>query len=221
MYLNENCKRVGVFHRLNVCRIGKCRNKKEFNNINGLKRHLERDHRRMFCEICLKYRLVFIREQKTYFINKINEHIENGDPGDDQCPQILPHPYCNFCDKFFFNEEYLQEHLFKEHMTCPICGDEYKNWYYENYQSLERHFDATHYLCKNKNCLKNLFIAFRTEEELAQHNYMLHQRGGQDKKLMEERNLLGFTTDDEGNIKGGRRDEDIVFKDEEAINFGW
>lgn len=221
MYLNENCKRVSVFPRLNICRIGKCRHKKEFTNVNGLKRHLERDHKRTFCEICLKYRLVFIQEQKTYFINKLHEHIENGDPGDDQCAQILPHPYCNFCDQYFFNEENLQDHLFREHMTCPICGDEYKNWHYQNYPSLERHFDKTHYLCKNKNCLKNLFVAFRTEEELAYHNYMLHQRGGGDKKFQEDRNLLGFTTEDVGKVKGGKRDEEIKFKDAEAVNFGW
>ena len=56
----------------------------EFSNINGLKRHLEQVHRRTFCEICLKHRLVFIQEQKTYLLNKINDHIENGDAGDDQ-----------------------------------------------------------------------------------------------------------------------------------------
>jgi hypothetical protein len=93
VYLNEKCQATGQFPRLSICRIGKCRNKLEFGNINGLKRHLERDHRRTFCEICLKHRLVFVQEQKTYFQDKISQHIENGDVGDDQCAQILPHPY--------------------------------------------------------------------------------------------------------------------------------
>lgn len=221
LYQNEKCKAVGTFPRLNICRIGKWKHKSEFSNVNGLKRHLERDHRRTFCEICLKHRLVFVQEQKTYLQNKINEHIEHGDPGDDQCPQILPHPYCNFCDQYFFNDLGLQEHLFKQHMVCQICGDEYKNWYYQNYTSLEKHFDKTHYLCKNKNCLKNLFVAFRTEEELSYHNYMLHQKGGVDKKKQSEWNLLGFTTDDIGRIKGTRKSEEIKFNDEEAIDFSW
>jgi hypothetical protein len=220
-YLNEDCKDHSEFPRLNICRIGKCRFKKEFNNVNGLKRHLEREHRRTFCEVCLKHRLVFVQEQKTYFQKKINDHIEHGDPGDDQCAQILPHPFCNFCNQYFFNDIGLQEHLFKEHMNCPICGDEYKNWYYQNYKSLETHFDKTHYLCKNKQCLKSLFVAFRTEEELSQHNFLLHQKGG-DKKQQEEFNLLGFTTDNSGNVVGGKkRDEEIKFKDDEAIDFSW
>ena len=181
-YLNERCKNASVFPRLNNCRIGKCRNNKEFTNVNGLKRHLERDHKKTFCEICLKYRLVFIQEQKTYFLNRINEHIENGDPGDEQCAQILPHPYCNFWEQYFFDDENLKDHLFRQHMTCTICGDDYKNWYYTSYESLEKHFDKTHYLWKNKNWLKSLFVAFRTEDELAFHNYMLHQKGNVDKK---------------------------------------
>lgn len=67
-YLNEKCQHEGEQPRHLICRIGKCKHKKEFSNINGLKRHLERDHKRTFCEICLKHRIVFLQEQKTYFI---------------------------------------------------------------------------------------------------------------------------------------------------------
>ena len=52
------------------------------------------------------------------------------------------------------------------------------------------------------------------------HNYLLHQKGG-DKKKQEDLNLLGFTTDDAGNMKGGKDKEEIKFKDEEAIDFSW
>ena len=203
----------------------------------ALQRHLEREHRRTLCDICLKHRLVFIQDQKTYFKNKINEHIENGDPGDDQCAQIFPHPYCNFCDQYFFNDEYLQDHLFRQHMTCSLCGDDYKNWYYSDYKSLEKHFDATHYLCKNKQCLKSLFIVFRTESELAYHHLKLHQNKHDDHKGKEDilnsspdgahadvfsENLLGFTCFDDGpSSKGSGKREEIKFKDEEAIDFGW
>lgn len=217
LYLNEKCQEHSILPRKFMCRIGRCKTKDQFNNINGLKRHLEREHRRKFCEICLKHRLVFIQEQKTYFQNSINTHIENGDPGDDQCAQIFPHPYCNFCNMYFFNDEGLQEHLFKQHMTCSICGDEYKNWYYKDYKSLENHFDKTHYLCKNKNCLKSLFVAFRTEEELSYHNYMLHQKGGGKRQ---DDTLLGFKMNDDGTSKG-KDTEEIKFKDEEAVDFGW
>lgn len=98
--------------------------------------------------------LCFYRSRKHTLFKKLAEHIEFGDPADDQCAKILPHPYCNFCGKHFFNEVMLQEHLFKEHLNCQICGDDYKHWYYKDYPSLERHFDATHYLCKHKTCIK-------------------------------------------------------------------
>ena len=150
----------------------------------------------------------------------MNEHYENGDPGDTECAQIHPHPYCNFCKKYFFNDIDLQSHLFKEHMTCTICGDDYKNWYYSDYKSLEKHFDRTHFLCKNKQCLKSLFVAFKTEDELATHNYMVHQKGGFDaSKKVEESKLLGFNSFGPNSHKS--RYEEIKFKDEEAIDFSW
>jgi len=70
---------------------------------------------------------------------------------------------------------------------------------------------------KTKAASNSLFVAFRTEEELSQHNFMLHQRGGVDKKKHEEANLLGFKT-------GGKADskaEEIKFKDDEAMDFEW
>lgn len=41
------------------------------------------------------------------------------------------------------------------------------------------------------------------------------------KSKMEERNLLGFVTDEVGMVKGAKRTEEIKFKDEEAVDFGW
>lgn len=163
---------------------------------------------------------MFVQEQKTYFVNKLSDHLENGDPGDSQCAQIYPHPYCNFCERYFFNEVDLQSHLFKEHMTCTICGDDYKNWYYANYESLETHFDKTHFLCKNKGCLKSLFVAFKTEDELATHAYLFHQKGAVDKKIAEEQTLLGFNSFGP-NSRKNKEKEEIKFKDQEAIDFGW
>lgn len=64
-----------------------------------------------------------------------------------------------------------------------------------------------------------MFVAFKTEEELSQHNYIFHQRGGIDKKKQKEQNLLGFKSN-EGSKKEKEREE-IKFKDNEAIDFGW
>ena len=105
-------------------------------------------------------------------------------------------------------------------MTCTICGDDYKNWYYTNYQSLEKHFDQTHFLCKNKGCLKSLFVAFKTKDELATHNVLFHQKTGTDKKKLETQQLLGFNSFGPNSNKD-KKNEEIKFKDEEAIDFGW
>jgi len=64
-------------------------------------------------------------------------------------------------------------------------------------------------------------VAFRTEEELSYHNYILHQKGGVDKKKQEEFNLLGFKADDTGKPKGERNSEEIKFNDDEAVDFSW
>ena len=127
---------------------------------------METQHEKTFCKICLKGRTVFIREQRLYPTKMLRKHIEFGDMGDDKHGEILPHPYCDFCEEFFFNDLAFFNHLSREHLTCHLCGDHHKNVYYKSYESLEIHFKMTHHTCPYEICKAKCYVAFKTEDEL-------------------------------------------------------
>ena len=172
-----------------------------------------------------------------YHINSLRAHIEQGDLGDDRHGEILPHPYCDFCEEFFFNDMTFFDHLSREHNVCHLCTDHHKNIYYKDYASLESHFALSHYICPYEICKAKCFVAFRTEDELRAHLEMEHKQGGQ--KEVKANALLGFITDDpeeaaEGGGRGrgrgrgrggkdgkGGRVEANVIKDTEGIDFGY
>ena len=52
----------------------------------------------------MKGRTVFIREQRIYHMKALRQHIEHGDPGSEKGAEILPHPWCDFCEEYFFND---------------------------------------------------------------------------------------------------------------------
>lgn len=39
-----------------------------------------------------------------YHIKALRSHIEHGDIGDDRFGDVLPHPYCDFCEEFSFSD---------------------------------------------------------------------------------------------------------------------
>ena len=143
-----------------------CTNQSHFASVAQLKRHLEQNHKRTFCEICLQGRLVFLREQRLYPLNKLRSHIEYGDPSSEKHAEILPHPYCDFSEKFVYDADALYRQLQRNHNTCHLCGERYKYTYYEDYESLEKHFEQSHYSCPYDYCKKKCFVVFKTAEEL-------------------------------------------------------
>ncbi len=80
-------------------------------------------------------------------MSKLDNHYYYGDAGGEKDIEILPHPYCEFCQMSLFNDIQLAFHMNREHYNCNVCGDKYKHIYYKNYHTLEEHFDKTHYLC--------------------------------------------------------------------------
>ena len=140
---------------------------------------METRHEKTFCKVCLKGRTVFIREQRLYHVNMLRKHIEEGDLGDDRHGEVLPHPYCDFCEEFFFNDLTFFDHLNKKHLTCHLCTDHHKYVHYKEYESLESHFAMTHFICPYEICKAKGFVAFRTEDELRAHLELEHKHGGQ------------------------------------------
>lgn len=138
----------------------------QFRSLEALRQHLEREHQRTFCKVCQEGRLVFIREQRLYPLKGLQQHILHGDPGSEKQAEILPHPWCDFCHVYFFNDQVFFNHLNRQHLGCHLCGDRYKNIYYQDYPSLETHFSQTHCLCPYEACKSKCYVAFRTEDEL-------------------------------------------------------
>lgn len=160
------------------CLMYNCNPHQHFPNIESLRRHLETAHQKTFCKICLKGRTVFVREQRIYHVKALRNHIEWGDPASDKGAEILPHPWCDFCQEFFFNDLLFHDHLNKMHLTCHLCGDAHKNMYYDNYQTLEVHFAKTHFLCPYDSCKSKCYVAFATENEMKAHMNIVHKQGG-------------------------------------------
>ena len=82
----------------------------------------------------------------------------------------------------------------RNHLTCHLCSDQYKNIYYSAYQNLENHFAYSHYLCPYEGCKAKCYVAFRTEDELKAHIDIEHRANN---KQIKANALLGFEYDQE------------------------
>lgn len=103
--MDVHAKFAGMQLRALSCLIHGCNAEAVFPNVESLRRHLENAHQKTFCKICLKGRTVFIREQRIYHTKALRTHIEYGDAGNEKGAEILPHPWCDFCQEFFFSDQ--------------------------------------------------------------------------------------------------------------------
>jgi E3 ubiquitin-protein ligase ZNF598 len=159
-YEDSKAKAAGMQLRSLQCLMYNCPSTQNFPNVESLRRHMETQHQKTFCKICLAGRTVFIREQRIYHVKALRNHIDHGDPGTDKGAEILPHPWCDFCEQYFFNDQIFLDHLQRNHLTCHLCDDHYKNFYYNDYLSLETHFNKSHFLCPYDECKGKCYVAF-------------------------------------------------------------
>ena len=159
-YDGEKARAEGMRLRILTCPIRGCGDRKRHGSVDLLRMHMETAHQKTFCKICLKGRTVFIREQRIYHVKALRNHINHGDPANERDSEILPHPWCDFCGEFFYNDLSFMDHLSKMHLNCHLCGDYYKNMFYEGYESLEKHFAKTHYACPYDQCKQKCYVAF-------------------------------------------------------------
>jgi hypothetical protein len=185
---------------------------------------MEQMHQKTFCKICLAGRTVFIREQRIYHTQKLRQHIEHGDPGGEKGAEILPHPWCDFCQQFYYNDQIFLDHLQRLHLTCHLCDDFYKSYYYSDYPSLEKHFNQSHYLCPYEDCKNKCYVAFQSQNELKAHTEMVHTARGNKVASHNVNSWLNFKDDDEDSGVGRRpkvqkpRNE---LKDKEGVDFSF
>jgi hypothetical protein len=136
----------------------------------ALRKHVIADHNQTMCSFCMDNLKCFPSEFVVYTQEEYLKHLKLGDKNGSE-----GHPNCEFCRKRFFDKTALFMHLHIDHFTCHICDkDGIKYRYYQNYNSLEKHFRQEHHLCDNQTCIQKRFIVFASEFELASHRFQWH-----------------------------------------------
>lgn len=76
-----------------VCPIKSCQ-EICFENLQTLIIHLNKTHKRFYCETCLKEGKKFLSEMPLYNHENLNEHITFGEFSNSGALVVPPHPYC-------------------------------------------------------------------------------------------------------------------------------
>lgn len=173
-FINESTQGACVFLSKFRCKEPFCECKEYFKTTNNYKLHLSRDHHKFLCGICEQNEVLLLNEHPTYTAEELSSHLQNG-TFDEEYNLVALHPFCSFCNAHFFNDDAFKDHLKKDHEKCYLCEDEKNRWhYYKNYSSLEKHFEKSHFICKEQSCKQITFVAFKTERELQLHNKNQH-----------------------------------------------
>eukprot|EP01125_Pyxidicula_operculata_P001310 TRINITY_DN11205_c0_g1_i1.p1 TRINITY_DN11205_c0_g1~~TRINITY_DN11205_c0_g1_i1.p1 ORF type:complete len:659 (-),score=173.58 TRINITY_DN11205_c0_g1_i1:62-2038(-) len=179
-----------------------------FKTSKELVNHIERTHKLSFCDLCFKFRRVFLHQQVLYTKEELQKHLNGGDPD----LRIKPHPLCKFCHQKYFSDEELFKHLTEKHETCFICDmDGVRFQYFRDYSHLEQHFRNKHFLCEDPQCLKDRFVVFKNKMELQAHSVHYHLSSmSRDEQASARRLELSFTVRSTGdrNDRNDRRRND-------------
>eukprot|EP01041_Mallomonas_annulata_P007254 gene7254-14790_t len=135
-----------------------------------LRIHVQSNHNMRMCQLCIENKQVFPSEHKIYTVDEYDKHLKIGDKEGGE-----GHPNCDFCRQRYYDKSALFIHLKKEHETCHICIRQgIKDQYFQNYQSLEFHYNNQHYPCKIDECIQKRFVVFSDEIEWIAHMRSFH-----------------------------------------------
>jgi E3 ubiquitin-protein ligase ZNF598 len=158
--------------------------------LKALQTHLRTKHRLALCQLCMDHNRDFVSNLPRYTVNQLKQHLTKGDAQLDS-RAFHGHPLCEFCrPRRFYDIAALHYHLNKDHYKCHVCEEQgLQNQFFKNYTSLERHFDAQHFLCKDVQCLQARFVVFSNELDLRHHERQVHggTSGGSTKISLEFR----------------------------------
>eukprot|EP00892_Ulva_mutabilis_P008487 jgi/Ulvmu1/600/UM001_0608.1 len=164
--------------------------------IRDLKRIIETKLNLSFCELCLKNRPVFTREQVLYTKEGLHIHKNKGDPdGPLKEANFKGHPKCSFCKQHFYDQTAMFKHMEQHHYHCHLCRRENPDnyIYFRDYRHLEEHFEQKHHPCPFEECRQLKFVVFSTEAELRKHT-MAEHAGELSMKRHERRAALTLET---------------------------
>jgi hypothetical protein len=159
------------------------RSRKPQTALEALKDHLRNKHRLALCQLCVDFKRDFVALLPRFTPSELKTHLNKGDG-----IKGHHHPMCEFCaPKRFYDLSQLHQHLQREHYKCDLCDRQGRpNQYFRNYQSLQHHFDARHFLCLDPQCLSARFVVFDNEIDLQAHQVHAHGRRGNDTKIQLE-----------------------------------
>ena len=155
------------------CPIKNCYSK-SFENMDSLSKHLNKKHKKFYCQYCLEQNKLFISQMKIYNKSNLNTHIKYGEYDGNQlvCP---PHPSCPFDNNTFYDEEQLFKHMNADHFICQICRDKKNYIFFSELQNLLAHHKSNHYCCPYEECLADIYVVYKKEEELISHLITKHK----------------------------------------------
>ncbi|KAL5606449.1 hypothetical protein BROUX41_002865 [Berkeleyomyces rouxiae] len=183
-----------------------------------LHRHVKSTHSKKMCDLCTRNKKVFTHEHVLYEHRELETHMRKGDdkPGAADQSGFKGHPICGFCNERFYDDDKLFEHCRNKHERCFICDRQNSRQphYFENYESLEKHFMRDHYLCLDRNCLDKKFVVFESEvdlkaHQLEEHGNSLSKDVRRDARVVDMSNFdyrQSYQTENQGgrNRRGGR-----------------
>ncbi|KAE8216676.1 hypothetical protein CF327_g148 [Tilletia walkeri] len=131
-----------------------------------LKTHARRDHGRLLCDLCIRFKKIFTHEHELHTSQSLHAHLTKD------------HGRCDYCKEYFYSDDELYVHMRDKHEQCHICkarGGEAERWtYYRDYDMLTTHFREVHYLCMNRECLEKRFVVFESEMDFKAHQLAEH-----------------------------------------------
>ncbi|KAI9921429.1 hypothetical protein PsorP6_000844 [Peronosclerospora sorghi] len=138
-----------------TCRLKRCVARKH--SLAQLQEHLRQDHGVEFCELCLTHQSFFIQEHDVFTKSALKRHCINGGRtpavGRKSTTGKHFHPMCQFCQKRYYGDKELYEHLERDHFKCHLCkvDDEYFRNYlgmrfvvFPNVIEYHAHMSSTH-----------------------------------------------------------------------------
>ncbi len=172
-YVEIEAKEKALEERGYNCPIKNCKFE-TFENMFELSKHLDKIHKRYYCEYCLKENKKFLREMPIYKDYELKEHIEYGEYQNNNLISP-PHPLCSFCNEHYYNDEILFNHMNDKHFNCQLCNKEKHVIFYKELNNLLKHYYENHYCCPFPECIQDYYIVFGTENELVNHFIQKHK----------------------------------------------
>ncbi|GJJ12290.1 hypothetical protein Clacol_006531 [Clathrus columnatus] len=137
-------------------------------------------------DLCIRFKKVFSHEHNLYQPWQLPIHlpsIPRRNPNNKNAPQDQLvgggiHPLCEFCRECYFGPDELFAHMREKHEECFICKrNGIRDQYFQDYGSLEQHFNNAHYPCKDSQCQSQKFVVFGSMIDLKAH--MVEQHGSE------------------------------------------